>query len=58
MTWPFDDPSNVAVITTKSIAFGRKPVLLVTHDEEDDAWQFLPREGPGHVKDAALISLT
>jgi hypothetical protein len=57
MTWPFDDPPNVAVFTTKSIVFGRQPVLLVTHNEEDGAWQFLPREGAGHVKDAALVSL-
>ena len=55
MTWPFDDPPNLAVFTTKSIVFGRQPVLLVTH-EETGAWQFLPREGAGHVKDAALVS--
>jgi len=29
----------------------------VTHNEEDGAWQFLPREGAGDVKDAALVSL-
>jgi len=57
MTWPFDDPPNVAVFTTKSIAFGRQPVLLVTHNEEDGAWQFLPGGGAGHLKDAALVSL-
>jgi len=57
MTWPFDDPSNVAVFTTKSIVSGQQPVLLVTHDEDDGAWQFLPREGAGHEKDAAIVSL-
>ena len=57
MTWLFDDPPNVAVFTTKSIAFRQRPVLLVTHDEEDGAWQFLPREGAGHEKDAALVTL-
>ena len=57
MTWPFDDPPNVAVFTTKSIVFGQQPVLLVTHDEDDGAWQFLPREGAGHEKDAAIVSL-
>jgi hypothetical protein len=57
MTWPFDDPPNVAVFTTKSIIFGRQPVLRVTHNAEDGAWQFLPPEGGGHVKDAALVSL-
>jgi len=51
MTWPFDDPPHVVVFTTKSIAFRQRPVLLVTHDEEDGAWQFLPREGAGHEQD-------
>jgi hypothetical protein len=31
--------------------------LLVTHKAEDGAWQFLPRDGAGLVKDAALVSL-
>ena len=57
MAWLFDDPPNLAVFTTKSIAFGQQPVLLVTHDEEDGAWQFLPSGGAGHEKDAALVSL-
>jgi len=55
MTWPFDDQPNV--FTTKSIAFRQQPVLLVTHDEEDRASQCLSREGAGHEKDAALVSL-
>jgi hypothetical protein len=57
MTWLFDDPPKVAVFTTKSIVFGRQPVLRVAHNEEDGAWQFLPPGGAGHVKDAALVSL-
>ena len=39
--WPFADPKNVAVITLKSITKGDKPILHVTHDSEDGAWQFL-----------------
>jgi hypothetical protein len=31
--------------------------LLVTHNEADGAWQFLPSGGAGHLKDAALVSL-
>jgi hypothetical protein len=38
--WPFEDPPNVAVFTTSAVLAG-KPILLVTHDEEDGAWQFL-----------------
>ena len=39
--WPFDDPKNVAVITLKAIAKGGNPILHVTHDADDGAWQFL-----------------
>ena len=39
--WPFADPKNVAVITLKSIVKGGKPILHVTHDADDGAWQFL-----------------
>lgn len=39
-TWPFADPENVAVFTVADIAFGRAPILRVTHDEEDGGWQF------------------
>lgn len=38
--WPWDQAPNVAAITTQSVLDGA-PVLLVSHDEEDDGWQFL-----------------
>jgi hypothetical protein len=38
--WPFQDPQNVAVFTTKHIVRNHKPVLFVSHDAEDGAWQF------------------
>ena len=57
MNWPFEDPPNVMVFTTKTVAFSRQPVLLVTHDDDDGAWQFLPREGAGDEKDAAVVTL-
>ena len=44
--WPFADPENVAVFTTKGIADGHLPILLVAHDTDDGAWQFLGTEGP------------
>jgi len=47
VTWPFDaPPPNVAVFTTKSIAFGQQPILLVTHDEKDGTWSLFPRTAP------------
>ena len=44
--WPFDDPQNVAVVTTREITEENAPILLVSHDEEDGGWQFLPGGGP------------
>jgi isopentenyl-diphosphate Delta-isomerase len=38
--WPFADPRNVAVFTSKQIVRERQPILRVTHDEDDGAWQF------------------
>ncbi|MDX2242873.1 MAG: hypothetical protein NW224_19515 [Leptolyngbyaceae cyanobacterium bins.302] len=37
--WLFDDPPNVAVLTTDRILRG-EPILYASHDEEDGAWQF------------------
>jgi hypothetical protein len=42
--WPFDDSPNVAVITTRQVTEDNAPILLVSHDEEDGSWQFLPGE--------------
>ena len=39
--WPFEESPNVAVITTVKVLEQGHPVLLVTHDEDDGAWQFL-----------------
>ena len=38
--WPFLDPKNVAVYTTSDIMNRCKPILRVTHDADDGAWQF------------------
>jgi hypothetical protein len=34
--WPFDDPQNVAVVTTREITKENAPILLVSHDETTD----------------------
>jgi len=54
--WPFADPENVAVITLKSIAMGRTPVLHVTHDAEDGMWQFLDGSTVSE-EDASIVAL-
>jgi hypothetical protein len=55
--WPFQDPQNVAVFTTKQVVKKRKPILFVTHDADDGAWQFhsgdMARDG-----DAMILALS
>lgn len=41
MSWPFDDPPNLGVITTVPVLEHGYPILLVTHDLDDGGWQFL-----------------
>jgi hypothetical protein len=38
--WPFEDSPNVAVLTTTAVVKGGMPILRVTHDDDDGAWQF------------------
>ena len=54
--WPFADPRHVAVFTTVHIISGERPILRVSHDEEDGAWQFHDG-GSASVKDAMIASL-
>jgi hypothetical protein len=39
--WPFEDPPNVAIYTTVNVLDRGDPILLVCHDADDGAWQFL-----------------
>jgi hypothetical protein len=39
--WPFDEPENVAAISCVHVVDGTRPILLVTHDEDDGSWQVL-----------------
>ena len=55
--WIFDDPKNVAVFTTKKIVYEGFPILYVSHDDEDGAWQFLDGDDV-ETENAALISLS
>jgi hypothetical protein len=53
--WPFPDPPDTMVATTKRIAFERHAVVLVVH-EKDGSWQFL--DGQDVTRDdVALVHL-
>jgi len=54
--WPFDQPRNCAAISLKSVVFAGKPILLVSHDEEDHSWQFLDGENLD-PNEAAVVSM-
>jgi hypothetical protein len=54
--WPFDDPPNLATITTRTVMDGTSWIALVSHDEDDGAWQFLPA-GDFDVDDAMVVGL-
>ena len=44
MSFPFREDPNTATILCKHIARGEKPILYVSHDEDDGMWQFLCNE--------------
>jgi len=54
--WLFEDPPNVAVVTTREVTEGQAPILFVSHDKEDGAWQFLTG-GPAREDDARVVAL-
>lgn len=54
--WPFADPPNVAVFTTTAIVKGGRPILRVTHDAADGAWQFHTGLG-AEAGDAMIVAL-
>jgi hypothetical protein len=56
--WAFDAPPDEAAFTVRSIIDGRKPILLVSRDPEEDdgAWSFLTGE-PIDMSEALLVAL-
>ncbi|MEM9380904.1 MAG: hypothetical protein AAGB93_13205 [Planctomycetota bacterium] len=39
--WRFDQARNTASFSLRRIVFDGAPILYVTHDRDDHAWQFL-----------------
>lgn len=54
--WPFADPRNVAVFTTRQVFGSGQPILRVTHDAEDGAWQFHAGDS-ARAADAMVVAL-
>jgi isopentenyldiphosphate isomerase len=55
--WPFEDPPNVAAFTTKRVVLDRRPIVRVTHDADDGAWQF-HSDDVWRTEDAMLVALS
>jgi hypothetical protein len=55
-SWAFEDAYVVACITTKHVINGSRPILLVTHDEDDGGWQFLC-DTTNETADGRVVSL-
>ena len=54
--WPFDQPRNCATFTMRQVLDGSEPILSVSHDEDDHAWQFIGRSDAVEA-DARIVSL-
>jgi hypothetical protein len=54
--WPFTDTCNTAVFTTRDIIEEGKPILHVTHDQDDGAWEFHTRKTV-QVSEAKIVAL-
>lgn len=53
----FNDFPDTMVITLKEIVDGKKPVLYVSHDEEDGMWQFLDGSDELDIDNARIVTL-
>jgi hypothetical protein len=56
IAWLFAEPPNEMTVTSRQITDRRKPILLVSRDEEDGDWQFLTGEA-FNMADAMLVGL-
>jgi hypothetical protein len=57
MSWPFNDPPNVAVFTSARILNGDEWVYYVSHDADDGAWQLHPYSGRTPLEEVKVVSL-
>ena len=40
-SWPFDQPRDCSVLSTREVVESEEPILHVTHDSDDHDWQFI-----------------
>jgi hypothetical protein len=54
--WPFEDPENVATLTTRQVVKDGEPILNVFHYADDGMWQF-STAAAFEEADAMVVSL-
>ena len=55
-TWPFDQSRNCVAMTMRQVLDGSEQILLVSHDEDDHAWQFIGTSDAS-VADGRIVAL-
>jgi hypothetical protein len=55
-SWPFDQPRNCATLTMRQILDHTEPILVVSHDADDHAWQFIG-SSDASLDDARVVAL-
>ena len=57
--WMFENPRNVAVVTTRSIVRDGAWIAHVSHDADDGSWQFHDSApGEPRAEDAMVVALS
>lgn len=56
MEFPFNDAPNTATIICSHVMERHRPILYVSHDEDDGMWQFLCGKRH-HESEARIVSL-
>lgn len=55
--WKFKDPKNLAVISTRKLFSSSGWVAYVSHDADDESWQFYGNEAEIDQNDLVLVGL-
>jgi hypothetical protein len=53
--WPFSDAPDLTAFSTRQVMESKEPILLVTHEVSDGAWQFIG--GPWQKGDLVALCL-
>ncbi len=55
-SWPFDQPRDCAVLVTREVLEREEPILHVTHDADDNGWQFIG-SSDGTMENGRVVAL-